>query len=220
MTLDCKSPKVVCYEGRLTLEKWIVWTQDGGLSLAEIYTESDFKRLFEVIAESDFILDNFFAFPVILQNRLMNYLEDNENFFKDYTAALDLLYRVSTMELSPLLLSSESDIYRSSLRESSEIMKKHLSDRNERYRAEFEGFRDHQALASDHYSAGLIHVIQFTTHALGVVHGCATVREVIGSWIELKDYHNLIEFVALVDNWDKVKEYPIDWAIQLSSASK
>lgn len=209
------------YEGRLTLEKWTVWAKDAVWS-SESYSEVPPAQSFEVIAESEFVLDTFFSFPATVQNSICTYLQYGEDQFRDFTSTLELRYRIKAMDQSIFTFPAQVGFHNwatSPLRDSSEIVKDCLSRRGEIYRAEFEGFRDHQSLQADHYSANLTYMTDFAVHALGLIYGCKIVREVISEWIKMPGYHNLVELVAVVDNWQTLKDYSIDWAVHLAGGS-
>lgn len=209
-------------EGRLTLEKWTAWVAQYAVWSSKSYSEVPASEYFETISESEFVLDNFLSFQSEVKNILCTYLEYGEARFRDYTAVLDLQYRIESMDQSIFSSPKEESFHNwatSSLHDSSRIIQDCLSNRGEVYKKAFDGFADAQSLRVDYYSASVSYMTHFTAHALGLIHGCEVVQEVIREWIKLPEYHNLVEFVAVVENWQTFKDFSIDWTIQLAGAS-
>lgn len=60
------------------------------------------------------------------------------------------------------------------------------------------------------------HTVDFLTGMLlGVKHGEAKVTHILNMWIDQEVKNNYYDFVQTVENWDKVKEYPIEWGVSL-----
>lgn len=205
-------------QGRLTLDKWIVWAKEGGLSLAELYTPADFDRTFNLVSQSEFLRKNFFQLPQLTQNRIGNYIDADEEFFPDYAASLDMLSRMSQTHNRPLnyIDGPSHNWFSAPTIDSTKEARKYITDR---VQFAIATFVQHQSDLCPYFSIRIFHLTDLVTNCLAVLHGTKHMSEVMEHWKTLTEYRSLLDFVALADNWENVKEYPIGWALELSTTS-
>lgn len=198
---------------RLTFFLWTEWAQSAVTSV------SDLQREFEMIAQSEFLLENFFNLPKTVQSRISTYAREKSSILLDYAVSLDLRNRMYAIDLQEFN-SYTYDWLAAPSRASTQIARQYIRRNGDILRENVGYFIYHQSSwhAKSQHANLVSDLTTLSVYLLAVLHGAVVVHEVIDSWMNMSEYHSLPDFVALVDNWEKVKNYPTDWAIQLATS--
>lgn len=208
------------HHGRLTLDKWIAWAKDDGLPLAELYSDDDFQREFDLISQSDFLVENFFSLPQMVKTRLVTYIETDPELLPDFAASVDLLHRMTMLDQSMFTFPHDTTRYSwlvASNTDTIGIVRLYIQDHDELGNLSIGDLLTHQQTVCSYYSINLIHITDLVIHLLAALYSTSRVREVCQRWIALSEHHSLLDLVAVADNWENVRDISIDWAVQISN---
>lgn len=199
--------------GELTWEKWLVWLNE----TRHNYDTARTQQVYTQIEQSKTILKEFLSYPSSIQNKILRHVDWGS----------DILGLETSIELR-LILDSRTD---DSINGIPFGMIRWLSATSTHFTNfacsfvifPFEDFR-YVADMIDHYS--------WSRWALGYdtdreiwraclwmlvfVHGAPVMKEIFEVWDKNRIPHPIEKFKNLPQNWDKVKKYPLEWAIELA----
>lgn len=198
------------------------WTRD------DAATHTSRVAQFNRVAESEFLLDHFFDLNPMLRNRITNYASQGVPLLPDLAASLDLRYRMRLLDQTAFYIANTEDF--DWMSETTQMVSVVVRGHALRYlRSNFANHKDlenkivrfirEQAQSANYYSDSYSPVSNTVIYSLVLVFGAKRVEEVIDAWRTLADHHNYIDFVAVVDAWDEVRDYPIEWAVQVVRGS-
>lgn len=212
------NPEVV-FSGVVTRDKWINWfklhsnlslpDRDGkGTRIADSLLEViEYRaiRIFDVLSESEFLLENFFKLPKAVQLAVCDFARDNDPIRHVELFAmlsLQLQSKDSSFDFRDVKAWRIDDY----LRRKMGVISSDFDD----LLFEYQGFYEHDTLSLNH---GVVLM-------LAIIHGEALVEKILKRWTRGACPGSACDFVMVVEcaasgDWEMFDQYPIEWVVSV-----
>lgn len=197
----------------LTEEKWLQWEMEltGGF-----YDTSVLKNTYAKLEQSEDLKREFLSYPTSLQLNILHNLGESRSNAEDIHTESALRLRMS--DSLPLYRNNGKDPVNWITEDSAVIMEcidlyKEWSEvEATQFFSKLEDFRRFY-MKHPQYKEGSDHIVPLL---LAMLHTVSLVTEILEVWTksELKT-SKLSGLVNLCENWENVKEYPLEWAVNL-----
>lgn len=184
----------------LTHKKWVEWTKEytGLADSAETWMGSRMASDFTTLSQSDLILENFLQWSKNFQE-LVDDLLSLEMSDKEMETYIRLLLKLDDYDKSENFADTPKD-------EVSQKIKRYKGPVSEEFEITLKEFCNFQRNTTVNINGFYILVI---------LYGESRVIEVSKQWIKNATSTELSDFVSIVEQWDHIKEHPIDWSLNL-----
>lgn len=220
-----KDQETVALEGRLTIEKYVEWTftefqyvnwSDSGernsvrpANRNNSGWEKGLAFNFSVLEKSPKLLENFFNWSNLMQKRVNEHVSLRvpgetigavemliQRLSKEHPQEQDWMRLTYDQLLTPILKDYPRKMSLETRSKIDEFLR--LQNKSEQFRLK------------ETHSINAVAIF-----AARILHGEARLNAALDCWFKTFEVRPLYEFIALIDNWEELKDFPIDWSLSL-----
>lgn len=179
--------------------------------LSEHLTDEYWGDLYRNIDDSR-ISKNFFSYPFAIQKTIIRQLRDNRP-VSAISAYIDLCNRVESKH------KELTDCSKMQYFEISSAVEKIVGTLSKDFFNACEGITYTKDLRS-HNPHAPADMVEAFIYLMVVLYGDRTVLEILNSWESHRGWADPCDLISLADNWSEMREYPLDWALQVTRQHK
>lgn len=209
--MNPKSKPVICKHKTepgvpLTFGKWMKMHMESGEYVFDIQL---YREFFEEIKTDQYLIDNFLSLDPELQHHAQQAILSEISL---YTISTYLRLRQKTDAECPGYVDKCRNQTDSSARleipHRIGLVALEFSKCQIERDQELKSYVSHNALEQHFYMSDLV------IYCLWGLHGQSRLEEILKFWKANYSKANLADFINVVDRWEEIKDYPLDWALQ------
>lgn len=199
--------------GDLTFGKWVKWHKRATNFRKREHLLSDW----EGVSNSRIFVENFLQLPEAMQSRIAVQIMSHVN-VTDIAAIIGLQLKLH--EITPILSDRTGRPMKSWTQDTpAQIMhtikEQHDYPKNRKFEDAVEAFLDANQTPKGQAMVTWDSIMELSAYLLTARYDYERVIEVMKAWGMNSIPHSVTEFIYLVENWEKLKAFPVEWSLKL-----